>query len=395
MIYSKWPRSDSSALNLTDWPNGFNIPPYPDWLNKTPVDDLFEFGERYGRRHPVFPKLPVPYNTIVNGSGAFIDTLYILATSPDSTYMLCAMRTSLTPNCSTEYHASKSGGFLNTRCGRADSDLAYGTSATEATEGVVNRDWTSVAGQWALATGLNAGITDGRASNARILTQLIPTTQPLDASWPSIAEALAVLSSSTLLLSSVDAPFIHFWNYSSTVVSLIEPQYEGFNATIRTQDYSSGWISSWQNTFFLVLFIMFILNLLCLAYLLPKRMITDFMEPQNMFSLSLNSKASKAIEGACGAGPQREQFDIGWFIKCDTDREHFYIESGASPVRKRRGNVKPTDVESDESPTVRMYKDLSNPKTWRELLRIGTRPSRDKKGRSSFQTSKSRAAQAK
>lgn len=243
---------------------------WPSWLNETPVDDLFGFGEKYGRRHPVFSKLPRPYNTVLNTTGWFTDSIYMLATSATGNYTMCSMKASMTTQCSTQYHASLSGGTMNAQCEDAKNDLAYGKSYANATDGVVQKDWAAVAAEWGMALSLNAGITDGAASNARLLSQLIPTQQALDPSLPSMAEALAVLSGCTLLLSTTGSPFIHFWNYSTTVSELAEPQPQGFRATLRTRDYASGGTQRWQGIFYIILFLTFATNIFCLVYFLVR-----------------------------------------------------------------------------------------------------------------------------
>ena len=235
LVYSEWPNANASNFNSTLWPNSYALPTAPDWHNSTPFDDLFGFGVKYDRMPPIFPRFPIAYNTILNDTGyyPYTDAIYMLAASPSSDYMLCAISASLTPNCSTIYTATVSGGNLTSNCDHADNPLAYGKSYPNATNGIRSRDWVNVAVEWAFSLSLNAGITDGQAANARLLTQLIPTTNSLDTSLPSIAEALAVLAGDTLLISSSDSPFIHFWNYSTTIPTLAEPQLQAFNATFR------------------------------------------------------------------------------------------------------------------------------------------------------------------
>ncbi|KAI4215480.1 MAG: hypothetical protein LQ351_001949 [Letrouitia transgressa] len=308
MVFNLWPESDGPNTESAGWPLEFDIPVYPDWLNRTIVDDLFWFGPKYGRRHPVFQHLPIEYNSVLNGSREFIDSIYLLAKSADNTYMLFSLRASLTKDCSTKYNTSMSGGVLSTHCNKEDEAFSYGKSEPSATNSVINSDWANVATDWALALSLNAGIADANASNVRMLSQFIPLKPALEPGLPSIAEALAILAGCTLLISTIDAPFKHFWNHNYT--TLAEPQLQSFAATVRTQDYSSGGTDPWQNVFHLVLFWTFGLNLICLIYMLPKRMITDFIDPQNMFSLTLNSSASRALEGACGGGPKKEQLGL-------------------------------------------------------------------------------------
>lgn len=360
IVFSEWPMGNGSAADLTGWPTGFGIPVYPDWLNSTPVDDLFEFGAKYGRRPPVFPKLPIAYNTVLNTTGWYPDSIYLLAASATGEYTMCSLRASITTKCSTRYRASLSGGSMNAHCEDSGDELAYGKSDRNATEGVINKDWATVATQWATALSLNAGITDGAASNARLLSQLIPTRPELDPSLPSIAEALAVLSACTLLLSSSDSPFIHYWNYSTTVVTLTEAQHQAFRATLRTKDFASGGTKPWQGIFYIVLALTFATNVFCLVYFLVRHgLVTDFIEPQNLFSLSLNSPPSQALDGACGSGPEGEQLIMNWHIKMDQQREHFYIENGQALPPKRRP-TRPLDFEMDTSPIVNTYTKLSS-----------------------------------
>ena len=360
IVYSEWPSSNGTNTNFSGWPDAMSIPKYPDWLNTTSVDDLFGFGEKYGRRPPVFPKLPIAYNTVLNTTGWFPDSIYLLAASATGDYTMCSLRALLTTKCSTRYLASLSGGSMSAHCEDMNDDLAYSKSYPNATEGVISKDWAQVATEWATALSLNAGITDAAASNARLLSQLIPTKQALDPSLPSIAEALAVLAGCSLLLSSSDSPFIHFWNYSTTVPTLSEPQHQAFRSTFRTKDYASGGTRRWQGVFYIVLLLTFATNVFCLVYFLVRHgLVTDFIEPQNLFSLSLNSPPSQALDGACGSGPEGDQLIMNWHIKMDEQREHFYIENGHGPSPKRR-RKRPLDFEMNTSPVVHTYTKLSS-----------------------------------
>ncbi|KAL8824532.1 MAG: hypothetical protein Q9191_004994 [Dirinaria sp. TL-2023a] len=360
MVFSEWPAGKGPATNLTGWPTSQAIPKWPNWLNRTTVDDLFEFGEKYGRRPPVFSKLPLPYNTVSNDTGMYIDTIYILATSATGDYTMCSMRASVTAGCSTQYHASLSGGSLNTRCEDPQDSLAYGRLHANVTDGIIATDWADVATEWALALSLNAGINDAMASNARLLSQLIPTQQALDTSLPSIAEALAVLSGCTLLLSSIDSPFIQYWNYSTTEAALAEPQYQSFPATLRKREYASGGTQRWQGIFYIILFLTFATNVFCLIYFIVRHgLVADFIEPQNLFALSLNSPPSDALDGACGGGPEGEQFAVNWHIKMDPEREHFYIQNTQGVPNIGRRRRRPLEVEMETSPVTKTYNKLS------------------------------------
>lgn len=369
LVYVTWPNATlnhDALLNITTWPENHQLPDAKTWLdqNKTALDEVFQWGGNYTRQRPIFAKYPLPYNTIVNSSKSYADTIYLLGTTAAGTPTVCSIRGSLTPNCSTEYRASMSGGSLTTRCEDPQDVLSYHRSNPDATNGVLNNDWINIAISWITALSLNTGISDGQASNSRLLTQLIladpaPNSTPaLNPSLPSIAEALAELAGCTLLLSSLDSPFIHHWNYSQTVPTLEDPQYQAFNATLRFQDYASGGTQQWQNMFYIVLLLIFVTNVVCLAYLcLCRGLVTDFIEPQNLFSISLNSPPSKSLEGNFGGGPEKGQLETNWVIK-RREQDQFYIQEGETqPVRRKR--QEPVDYEM-QSPLGKMYSKLAS-----------------------------------
>ena len=369
MVYTEWPNA-VLPFNASAYPPGPPfIPNYsPDeWLNTTNLDDLFEFGQKYGRRHPIFPKLPMPYNTILNTTGWYADSIYLLGASANSDYVLCSLRATQYPKCSTVYHASLSGGTLRAYCDDdPNNNLPYHLSHPEAPVGFVETDWKNIASEWASTLSLNNGITDGKAANARLLMQLIPTTPALDPSLPSIAEALAVLAGCTLLISAQDAPFIHYWNYSTTVPTLSEPQHQAFRATLQTQAYASGGVQSWQGVFYIVLALVCAMNVFCLVYFIVRGgLVTDFIEPQNLFSLSINSPPSGHLAGSCGGGPEKDQFKVNWFINVDGD--HVFIENGRKPrAGDWKGRIsRPSQLqfEAEGSPVASMFAKLSNKRT--------------------------------
>lgn len=359
MVYAEWSTFNGTYPNSTSWPNGFDLT--LESPSKTAVDDLFGFSEH--QLYPIFPKLPQPYNTVFNYSNSYgAQAVYLLVTSPTGAYTLCSMRAALGTNCSTEYHSSGSGASMKTNC-NTDDRLAYGMSNPKAPNGMWIPDWVAVASQWGLALSLNAGITDGMASNARLLAQLIPKSRTLDMSLPSISEALAVLASCTLIQSALDSPFIHYWNYSTTVNTLADPQYQAFNASLRTVNFQSGGTQRWQSIFYIVLLLVFIGNLCCLIYFLASgNLVTDFVEPQNLFCLSLLSPPNGVLEGTCAGGPEKEHYNTLWNIKLDRSREHVWFEPhegnrGTAHKYKRSwsSSSQQTEYEMQGSPVARMY----------------------------------------
>ncbi|MCJ1390993.1 hypothetical protein MMC18_003854 [Xylographa bjoerkii] len=327
LVYETWPGAQELPFNGSSWPLGYDLPRAPDWLNSTPVDDVFEFGERYSRRPPIFPKFPSEYNTILNTTIEYVDALYILAASSSDQYMLCSLSASLTPNCSTWYNSSISGGVMWSHCEDINDPLAYSKSHPNATNGFREKDWVSAAFYWAVTVDLNGGISDSDDSTARLLTQLMPTKYSLDPALPSIAEALAVLAGPTLLTGSIDSPFVHFFNYTIDVFD--HPVLQQFPATLAYQDYASGGDQTWQGVFYIVLAFAFVLNLLCLGYFIWfGSLVNDFTEPQNLFALALNSPQSQQLAGSCGGGPEGEQLRATWFI--DVKNDHCFMKDGIS-----------------------------------------------------------------
>ena len=332
LVYQLWPNPSLLAPNDTNWPQAFDIPRYPGWMNTTDFDDVFGFGRKYNRTPPIFPKLPKSYNTLLNSTAQPLDSLYLLAGAPDSTYTMCSLRMSITPNCSTSYNVSSGGGFLFTQCEDPSDPLIYGRTHQEAPIGVVNSQWNDIARNWAMALALNDGIGDFAASNSRLLTQLIPTANSLNPSLPTIAEALAVLSGCTLILSSTDAPFDRYWNLSVPMLST--PEQQEFHAVVRSQQYISGGQKPWQDIFYIVLVPLFLLNSYCLVYFIKrlfsadKGLMIDVTEPQNTFAMAVNSPQSENLAEPRGCEPSKEQFRCRWNVRHDRERDHYYLSSG-------------------------------------------------------------------
>ncbi|KAG8534403.1 uncharacterized protein KY384_001248 [Bacidia gigantensis] len=358
IVFNEYPQYKGTVFNFTEYAGGENssIPKLngeSKWsdFNTTKVDDIFQWGEDHNRKRPVFPKIPDPYQTVFNGSNqqidSTIDSVYVLATANTTAqppglpirqpYMLCSIRSSMSINCSTEYHASKGGGNMTTRCEDPHDPSAYHKNGNVSLAGSFNnQNWTDVANRWAITTSLGAGATGDKAANARLLTQFQPTGRSLNETRASIAEALAVLAGCTLILSGIDSPVVPHWN----IGNLTDPASLGlqpFNATVRSQEYFSGGTQTWQGMFYIVLVGTFLLNVFCLLYFLVVHgiiadgLMTDFMEPQNLFALAVNSPPSRALEGTCGGGPERGELVTNWHVDKDERRGHYYIHSHDEP----------------------------------------------------------------
>ncbi|KAF2834162.1 hypothetical protein M501DRAFT_944746 [Patellaria atrata CBS 101060] len=334
LIYDKWPHAKDN------WTSGEFPGVFTDIHvgNRTVFDEVFGWKNESGRQPPFFAKLPKPFNTILNQTGIVWarPEIYLLAAGGDALaglYSLCSIKVSLTANCSARYNATAKGGTMETLCEDPFDEMTFIKSLHNATTGIPDKDWKNVGSEWANSLSLNTGINDANASNSRILSQLILRKPSLNPALPSIAEAIAVLASCTLLQSSQDSPFVQFWNYSATILD--NPQFQYFNASIRAQEYTSGGTDASNKAFFPVLLLVFLTNIGVLAYfLIHKGLVTDFSEPPNLLTIAINSPPSHLLAGSCGGGPEGDQYKVNWYV--NTEGDHLFMESGERPIGSRQ-----------------------------------------------------------
>ncbi|KAJ5893937.1 hypothetical protein N7495_005628 [Penicillium taxi] len=356
LVYSSWPNANFNATTWSEDPPD-DIPPMPSWLNRTNVDSIFGFGEKYGQRPPVFGTFPEANNTILNTTGVSpANAIYLIGKPSVSNpeYVMCAIRAKLTGVCSTKYDAASSGASLSTNCENVTNKLQYDLNEANFIEGWWASDWKNVAADWGIALSLGSGITTSQASNDRLLMQMMPAhnnatdTYSLDPYLPSVAEALAVMAGSTLILSTLNSPFVQGWNYSEADGSdcdmLSTPTYQHFTASLQAMSYSSGGTQRWQGVFYVVLSFAFLTSAICLGFIIIEargHQVTDFTEPQNLFSLAMNSPHSSKLEGACGCGPLGHQLKERWYIGMEEDHAHYYIRAKADRARLESKSPEP------------------------------------------------------
>jgi hypothetical protein len=325
----------------TNWISKFDFSTFANLT--TAVDDVFGFDEN--NRPPIFYKLPLQFNTILNDTGVWPQTsVYILGqggpdetsgASNDDDFFMCRLKAGLTPNCSTHYSASGSGGNIEAHCEDAHEPMTYIRFNSSRIE-TISSDWYNVATTAMTSISLNSGVTDGAASMARMLTQFqLRSLDGLNPSLPSPAEALAVMMGSTLLMSSQDSPFVEFWNFTQTTLNPGVTQ--SFPALIQAQQYASGGTQNYQKGFYIVLLFVFLCNSFVLAYFCIYRgLVTDFTEPPNLFAIAVNSPPSELMRGSCGGGPRMEQYALRWRV--GREGEHLFME-GEMPPPYSRGSV--------------------------------------------------------
>ena len=230
LVYAAWP--NAQPVNGTSWTKA-NLMSHATTTNATVVDEIFGWTKQDNETMldypPVFPRFPKPFNTVLNHTSFAWGrpAIYLMGQGGDGSagpnmsgiYSVCKIDVDITPYCSTLYTAGGSGGRMEALCGDPASntlgEMAYINSLTNATvkRGVAN--WRDVGTDWSNSLSLGTGISDGEASNSRLLMQLqlVPAggSVKLNPLLPSMSEAIAVLSGCTLLKSFIDAPFVPFF----------------------------------------------------------------------------------------------------------------------------------------------------------------------------------------
>ncbi|KAF2017000.1 hypothetical protein BU24DRAFT_141896 [Aaosphaeria arxii CBS 175.79] len=344
IIYEEW--NTGEIINTTTWQRG-NVMDNATTINTTKVDDIFGWTKKDKKGMtdypPVFPKLPQPFNTVLNHTSLAWgrEAIYLLGqggadygSNHEGEYVLCKMHVSVTPHCSTRYNATGSGGSMEALCEDPDDKLAYIRSNSSATNGVPVPDWRDVGFDWANSMSLGTGLMNGDASNSRLLTQLILSKDDkgdydLSSGLPSVGEALAVMSGCTVLKSTLDARLSDGWKFPRAMLE--EYQTQEFNASLVAQQYASGGNGDASRAWNIILLLVFLMNIFVLIYFLVHRgLVTDFSEPPNLFALAVNSPPSQLLAGSCGGGPEGKQYLVNWFV--NTEGDHLYMEPGEKPV---------------------------------------------------------------
>ncbi|KAI1085091.1 hypothetical protein F5B20DRAFT_130300 [Whalleya microplaca] len=337
LVYTEWPNARTAqtgisgqTIGVEDWYEDVPVASGSEWLNRTAADDVFRWGPKYQRRPPVFQLFPIDYNMITNTTVVSGDAIYLLAKSGVvSDYTLCEMRSWVTAKCSTVFDLSGlSGGRMKAHCEDSSDANAYDRAMDYDTPPVPSVDWKNMADQWRLSMDLNGGVQNNNASNARIVTNLVLGSPELDPLLPSIAEALAVLASSTLVIGAEDSTYRPAWEYPS--MRLDPGVYEPFRATMRSQEYTSSHTEAWQGIFYIVLGAVFVINVVCLVYFIIRPgMVSDYTEPQNLFAVAVNSPPSRALTGSCGHGPDAQQMAVPWKVAYAPGVNHYYFDEAS------------------------------------------------------------------
>jgi len=272
------------------------------------------------------------------------DSIYLLIKSPNTTdYTVCQMYGVLTQDCSTKHTQKVGARTLSVDCN--DNELSFQrTIAPGNFRPSPSRDFRDVLGAWATAVGLNGGMLSSNSSLVHVLSQLVVTNSPntntmpsLNKTLPSLSEALAVLSNSMLIKASINATFDNRTIKGAPIPLAVSP----YKVMVKNQQYRSGPPAPYHKALYPILFIMFFANWYCLTYFLREmRLVVDFLEPQNLFSVAIDSPSES--KRRAGEGPIGNHGDATWVLRRDHDQKLFFKQGnrrGMSGNGKRDGRV--------------------------------------------------------
>jgi hypothetical protein len=324
-------RNSGEQLNATH--DIFSNDAYP---KATTLDHIFGWGPVHAayNHRPTFPRLPKTYEVISNGTtGApyarsaiyALGKVNMTATEESGTaakpYFLCQMQISQTPYCFTNYQAVAQRTILQAICDEPQphtqsSRMSY--SMEDATVGAdaSSRDLLYAALSASLASSLGIGSSDDESPNARLLSELVRSKKSEPGSErPSLAEALAILSSGIVTQATRDAPFVPFFNYTAPGNTLPIGVTQFFNASVRSQQYASGGSNAFERLFNAVLVGVFVFNLAALVYfVVHKDWYTDISEPTILFSLAVNASPSQQFPAHGASSPKGKDYSVTWVV---------------------------------------------------------------------------------
>ncbi|KAJ3522959.1 hypothetical protein NM208_g12642 [Fusarium decemcellulare] len=343
LIYETWPHSKHDGfLNWTQ--NEMDA----DWVfrNRTAVDEIFGWKFNLDQGQPVFYSYPEHNNFAVAPLESSKASFLTKAANFDN-YTLCEARSWLSTDCST--HIDISSGqqpFMYAHCEDTNDEDRYEASLDQhPIKPQDSKRWVELAVLWCLSVGiqpmsfLDTSLQNATSNSGMILAELVLRTPSLPSSRPTLAEAFSASMLSTLVSSARGAQVRHTWDHGKPDMPLgidweldVEEYLYRFNKTetfdvsIASQEYTSGHTSKWQGIFFIVLVVIFAINLICLGYLIFQcGIVTDFTEPQNHFSLAISSPSSKKMSGSCSDGPQKEHLSIPWRIsRASAGSDHIF-----------------------------------------------------------------------
>jgi len=99
---------------------------------------------------------------------------------------------------------------MSSHCEDPNDEMAYIKGNSSRIE-TTSLDWYNVATTAFTSLSLGTGVTDGDASNSRLLAELMLQQGELNPALPSPAEALSVMVGSILIMGAQDSPFVEYW----------------------------------------------------------------------------------------------------------------------------------------------------------------------------------------
>ncbi|MCJ1445749.1 MAG: hypothetical protein MMC23_006254 [Stictis urceolatum] len=382
----------SPAVNAdTNWP--LDIP--SDWFNKTVFDKLFQLSP-HKRLPPASAFLPSPGKIVMNTtegadyygshdtvdivlnksidySGSMLDAIHV-----ERPYMLCSMFMSLEQDCSSYMELSTTGQSLWARCG-PQTTISYRSKKPRGVRSILWPDIATIFATAAFSTTWEAppndwiNMTFFEENKGGVIGYLLSDLVPRDKDnmsttfqRPTMAEALAILSSYTLLLSSKEADYD-----DELIPSDADPRrlvwpltythpFEGsFDALVRTPQCTNGAHAPWQNIFNAVLAAAFIMSATCLIYFAniarKDELVTDFLELPNIITLAVQSPCDDRLEGSEGRGLNRTQLREKW-SRNTCNKEKIFIGNPTTMHEETSTSLQEMEIEDTGSLPPRTYK---------------------------------------
>ena len=230
IVYSAWPNDDH--VDAITWSPSLLLAKATT-TNETVVDEIFDWNKKDTKYMldypPVFPKFPIPFNTVLNKTGVTPgrSAIYIMGQGADNTswyrgpelagiFPVCRIQVGISSECSTRYSVSTTGSRVEALCDDSAKDMAYIEVQANASRyrGVSN--WGDIGTYWSYSLGLETGIFNGSSSISRLLMSWLLAPSDVDNVYlnpllPSLAEALAILASDTVVLSWQGVSFKDYW----------------------------------------------------------------------------------------------------------------------------------------------------------------------------------------
>ncbi|KAK2746650.1 hypothetical protein FQN57_002994 [Myotisia sp. PD_48] len=218
----------------------------------------------------------------------------------------------LSSACSTRYHGFGNPGELLAHCEDPQDEITYSRyeSVARTWRSWQSDDWARNIMDWSRVLNIGDNFTSYPLGRSCIVCHMVMELMTLvksDASNYSLNHTVPSLAETSLSL--VPRYCLHPLNMHLSLTTKSTNPYRG--ALVSSTDYASGGSARWQGVFYVVLAVVFAINLLCLGdmtFCFWSVQTADFTEPHSAFALALNSSPCSKFQEKCGdEGPKGDQ----------------------------------------------------------------------------------------